>query len=143
MQITRRLRWQFLAQSSVFVLLLALLVALLAYFAREYRVEHDLTRGARNTLSATTIGALKQLQGPVSIKAYAVRQDSSGSNVHKIIEERVRPYQRVKPDLQLQLIDPREQPKLAAEAGLRTPNALVIEYQRRIEQIPLAEFSEQ
>ena len=143
MQITRRLRWQFLAQSGVFVLLLALLVALLAYFAREYRVEHDLTRGARNTLSATTIGALKQLQGPVSIKAYAVRQDSSGSNVHKIIEERVRPYQRVKPDLQLQLIDPREQPKLAAEAGLRTPNALVIEYQRRIEQIPLAEFSEQ
>ena len=94
-------------------------------------------------LSATTIGALKQLQGPVSIKAYAVRQDSSGSNVHKIIEERVRPYQRVKADLQLQLIDPREEPKLAAEAGLRTPNALVLEYQRRIEQIPLAEFSEQ
>ena len=143
MLITRRLRWQFLAQSGVFVLLLALLVALLAYFAREYRIEHDLTRGARNTLSATTIGALKQLQGPVSIKAYAVRQDSSGSNVHKIIEERVRPYQRVKSDLQLQLIDPRKQPKLAAEAGLRTPNALAIEYQRRIEQIPLAEFSEQ
>jgi hypothetical protein len=29
MQITRRLRWQLVAQSSVFVLLLALLVALL------------------------------------------------------------------------------------------------------------------
>ena len=96
MQITRRLRWQFLAQSGVFVLLLALLVALLAYFAREYRVEHDLTRGARNTLSATTLGALKQLQGPVSVTAYAVRQDSSGTNVHKAIEERVRAYQRAK-----------------------------------------------
>ena len=143
MQITRRLRWQLVAQSSMFVLLLALLVALLAYFAREYRVEHDFTRGARNTLSATTIGALKQLQGTVSVNAYAIRQDSSGSNVHKAIEERVRAYQRVKPDLQLQLIDPREQPKLAAEAGLRTPNALILEYQRRSEQIPLAEFSEQ
>jgi len=143
MQITRIRRWQILAQSSVFVLLLALLVALLAYFSREYRVEYDLTHGARNTLSATTIGALKQLQGPISVKAYAIRQDSSGSNVHKTIEERLRAYQRAKPDLQLQLIDPREQPKLAAEAGLRTPNALVIEYQRRTEQIPLAEFSEQ
>ena len=124
-------------------MLLSLLVALLAYFSREYRVEHDFTRGARNTLSATTIGALKQLQGTVSVNAYAIRQDSSGSNVHKAIEERVRAYQRVKPDLQLQLIDPREQPKLAAEAGLRTPNALILEYQRRSEQIPLAEFSEQ
>lgn len=143
MQITRRLRWQFAAQSGVFVLLLALLVALLAYFAREYRIEHDVTRGARNTLSAATVGALKQVQGPVSVTAYAIRQDAGGTNVHKTIEERLRAYQRAKPDLQLQLVDPREQPKLAAEAGLRTPNALVLEYQRRSEQIPLAEFSEQ
>lgn len=143
MQLTRRLRWQLAAQSGVFVVLLALLVALLAYFAREYRTEYDVTRGARNTLSAATVGALKQLQGPVTVTAYAVRQDSSGSNVHKAVEERLRAYQRAKPDLQLQLIDPREQPKLAAEAGLRTPNALVLEYQRRSEQIPLAEFSEQ
>ena len=99
MQITRRLRWQLAAQSGVFVLLLALLVALLAYFAREYRVEHDVTRSARNTLSAATVGALKQLQGPVTVTAYAVRQDASGANVHKAIEERVRAYQRVKPDL--------------------------------------------
>jgi ABC-type uncharacterized transport system involved in gliding motility auxiliary subunit len=143
MRISRRLRWQLVAQSGVFVLLLALLVALLAYFAREYRVERDVTRGSRNTLSASTIGALKQLEGPVNVTAYALRQDSSGSNVHKTIEERLRTYQRAKPDLQLKLVDPREQPKLAAEAGLRTPNALVIEYQRRREQIALAEFSEQ
>jgi len=143
MQLTRRLRWQFAAQSGVFVLLLALLVALLAYFAREYRIEHDITRGARNTLSAATVGALKQLQGPVSVTAYAIRQDAGGTNVHKTIEERLRAYQRAKPDLQLQLVDPREQPKLAAEAGLRTPNALILEYQRRSEQIPLAEFNEQ
>lgn len=143
MHITRRLRLQLLAQSGVFVLLLALLVALLAYFAREYRVERDVTRGSRNTLSASTIGALKQLEGPLNVTAYAIRQDSSGSNVHKTIEERLRAYQRAKPDLELKLVDPREQPKLAAEAGLRAPNALVIEYQRRSEQIALAEFSEQ
>ena len=33
MKITRRLRWQFLAQSGIFVLLLAVLVALLLYGA--------------------------------------------------------------------------------------------------------------
>lgn len=143
MQINRRSRLQLLVQSGIFVVLLAVLIALLAYFAREYRVEQDVTRGARNTLSTATLGALKQLQGPVIVTAYAVRQDSSGSNVHKAIEERLRAYQRAKPDLQLKLVDPREEPKLAADAGLRTPNALVIEYQRRSEQIPLAEFGEQ
>lgn len=143
MQITRRLRWQLAAQSGIFVALLALLIALLAYVAHEYRAERDVTRSARNTLSAATLGALKQMQGPVTITAYAVQQDASGSNVHKLIEERLRTYQRAKHDLRLQLVDPREQPKLAAEAGLRTPNALVIEYQRRSEQIALGDFNEQ
>ena len=143
MQITRRLRWQLVVQSGTFVVLLALLTALIAYFAHDYRIERDITRSARNTLSAATLGTLRQMQGPLRVTAYAVRQDASGANVHKMIGERVRAYQRAKRDLELQLIDPREQPKLAAEAGLRSPNALVIEYQRRSEQIPLGDFNEQ
>jgi hypothetical protein len=143
MQITRRLRWQLVVQSGTFVVLLALLTALIAYFAHDYRFERDITRSARNTLSAATLGTLRQMQGPLRVTAYAVRQDASGANVHKMIGERVRAYQRAKRDLELQLIDPREQPKLAAEAGLRSPNALVIEYQRRSEQIPLGDFNEQ
>ncbi|MBX3650401.1 MAG: GldG family protein [Burkholderiales bacterium] len=143
MQITRRLRWQLMIQSGMFVILLAVVTALLAYLAHQYRYEKDVTRNARNTLSAATLGALQQMQAPLRVTAYAVRQDAGGSNVHRMIEERVRNYQRVKRDLELRLIDPREQPKAAAEAGLRSPNALVIEYQRRSEQIPLGEFNEQ
>ena len=143
MKITRRLRWQLAAQSWMFVVLLALLVALLAYVAHEYRTEQDITRNARNTLSAATLSALKQLQGPVTVTAYAVRQDANGNNLHKMIGERLRAYQLAKRDLQLQLVDPREQPKRAAAAGLRSPNTLVIEYRRRSQQITLGDFSEQ
>lgn len=143
MRTSSHMRWQLAAQSGVFVALLAVLVALLAWVAHEYRVERDVTRAARNSLSAATLGALRQIQGPVRVTAYAIRQDTGGTNIHKMIEERVRTYQRAKPDLELRLVDPREQPKVAAEAGLRTPNALVIEYQRRSEQIPLSEFNEQ
>lgn len=143
MRTSSHMRWQLAAQSGVFVALLAVLVALLAWVAHEYRVERDVTRAARNSLSAATLGALRQIQGPVHVTAYAIRQDTGGTNIHKMIEERVRTYQRAKPDIELRLVDPREQPKVAAEAGLRTPNALVIEYQRRSEQIPLSEFNEQ
>lgn len=143
MQTNDRLRWQHRIQSGSFVVLLALLVALLAYVAHEYRLERDVTRSARNTLSSATLTALAQMQGPLRVTAYAVRQDASGSNVHKVIGERIRNYQRAKRDLELQLVDPREQPKLVAEAGLRTPNAIIIEYQRRSEQIALGDFNEQ
>lgn len=143
MHITNRLRWQLRMQSGAFVLLLALVTALATYLAHEYRYEKDVTRNARNTLSGATLTALQQMQGPLRVTAYAVRQDASGANVHRMIEERVRNYQRAKRDLELQLVDPREQPKAAAEAGLRTPNALVIEYQRRSEQIALNDFNEQ
>lgn len=143
MQATGRLRWQLRIQSGIFVVLLALVTALVAYLAYQYRYEKDVTRAARNTLSAATLGALQQMQGPLRVTAYAVRQDTGGSNVHRMIEERVRNYQRAKRDLELRLVDPREQPKAAAEAGLRSPNTLVIEYQRRSEQIALSDFNEQ
>jgi hypothetical protein len=61
--------------------------------------------------------------------------------VHRQIQQFVRPYQRAKPDIALTLIDPREQPKAAAAAGVRAPVELVIEYRRRAEH--LTEFNEQ
>lgn len=143
MEATPRLRMRLLVQNGAFVALLAALVMLLAYVAREYRAEWDVTRGGRNTLSAATLEILKQLEGPLRITAYAITVDPSGANVHKRLEERLRAYQRAKPDIAVSFVDPREQPKLAEAAGLRTPNELVIEYRRRTEHLPVEDFSEQ
>lgn len=141
MEFSSRRRLQQLVHHGVFVVLLVAVVALAAFLAREYRVEHDLTRGHRNTVSAATLDVLKQLDGPVAITAYAMARDARGDHLHRRIEEFLRPYQRAKPDLRLTLVDPREQPKAAAEAGVRGPVELVIEYRRRTER--LTEFSEQ
>jgi hypothetical protein len=67
MRIDRRIRLHILFQSALFLALLITLVALLAFVAREYRKEWDITRSARNTLSAGTTGVLKQLDGPLQI----------------------------------------------------------------------------
>lgn len=143
MQAGRRLRVLLSIQSGLFLVLFLALVTLLAFLAHEYRREWDVTRNARNSLAQPTLEVLRQLQGPVTVTAYAVRIDPSGVNVHRIIEERLRPYSRAKPDLTLELVDPREDPKRAAAAKLATPNALVIEYRKRVEHLPLAEFTEQ
>ncbi|HSQ04167.1 MAG TPA: DUF4350 domain-containing protein [Burkholderiales bacterium] len=143
MRIDRRLRLRLLVQSGLFLALLLALVMLLAFLARDYRKEWDVTRSARNTLSNNVLGVLKQLDGPLAITAYAVAQDAGGADVHKLIRERLRPYQRAKPDISLTLVDPREQPKQAAAAGIRSPNEFVIEYHRRTEHLALNDFNEQ
>ena len=130
-------------QSGLFLGLFAALVMLLAFAAQEYRKEWDVTRSARNTLSQPTLDVLRQLDGPVNVTAFAIAQDAAGGNVHKVIEERLRPYRRAKPDFSLTLVDPREDPKRAEAAGIRTPNELVIEYRKRTERMPLGEFTEQ
>jgi len=141
MELTRRRRLQLLLHHGFFVALLTVAAALFAHLAREYRIEYDLTRAHRNTLSAGTLDVLKQLDGPVTITAYAMARDAHGDNLHRRIEEAVRPYQRAKPDIALALVDPREQPKAAVEAGVRGPFELVVEHRRRTER--LAEFNEQ
>jgi len=141
LELTRRRRLQLLVHHGLFVVLLVALVGLLAHLAREFRIEHDLTRSHRNTLSPATLGALKRLEGAVNITAYALARDSRGDYVHRRIEEFLRPYQRAKPDITVTFVDPREQPKAAAEAGVRAPVELVVEHRRRSEH--LTEFNEQ
>jgi hypothetical protein len=141
MDIARRRRLRSLVHHGLFVALLVALAALTAHLALEFRIEHDLTQSHRNTLAPATLDVLKRLEGPVSVTAYALARDARGDHVHRRIEDFLRPYQRAKPDLTLTLIDPREQPKAAAEAGVRAPIELVVMYQRRTER--LAEFNEQ
>ncbi|MBI3041440.1 MAG: GldG family protein [Betaproteobacteria bacterium] len=141
MELTRRRRLQLMVHHGLFVALLVAAAALLAYLAREYRIEHDLTRSHRNTLSAATLDVLKRLDGPVGVTAYAMARDARGEHLHRRIEEFLRPYQRAKRDIALTLVDPREQPKAAAEAGVRAPVEMVVEYKRRTER--LTDFNEQ
>lgn len=141
MALPSKRRLQSMAHHGLFVVLLVALTALLAYFAREYRVERDLTDSHRNTLSAATLEVLSKLDGPVSVTGYALEKNSRGDSLHQEIRDFIRPYQRAKPDLTLTLIDPREQPKAASDAGVHAPVELVVEYKRRT--VHLTEFNEQ
>jgi ABC-type uncharacterized transport system involved in gliding motility auxiliary subunit len=141
MRLTGRRRLELLLHHGLFVVLLVALGTLLAYLAREFRYEHDLTLSHRNTLAPATLELLARMEGPVTVTAYVVARNVQGDNVHRRIEESMRPYQRAKPDITLALVDPREQPQAAARAGVRAPFELVVEYRQRSEH--LTEFNEQ
>lgn len=140
MEITSKLRSQLLVQNGIFVVLLIALVALLAFLAQEYRAEHDITQNARNTLSQPAREALVKLTGPIKVTAFATRQDVRG-DARKLIRDFLAPYQRLKPDLSVTFVDPREEPKLAQAAGIRVNGESVLEYNQRSEH--LTDYNEQ
>ena len=140
MRATVRRRLQLLTQNAMFVVLLAALVALLAYFAHEYRIEHDLTQNARNTLSQQTRELLAKLSGPIHVTVFATSQDARG-NLRRLAREFLAPYQRAKPDLGVTFVDPREDPQQVRAAGVRVDGEMIVEYNRKSEH--LTDYSEQ
>jgi hypothetical protein len=82
-------------------------------------------------LSQPTIDMLRQLTGPVNVTSYATGQE----DLRKMVRDFLAPYQRLKPDISLSFIDPREQPKLAQAAGVTVNGEMVVEYEMRSENI--------
>lgn len=134
-RIDRRLRWRLALQGWTFILLALALAVLVMLLAREHRVEHDVTTSGRNTLSPASLEVLKKLEGPVKVTAFATPQDPRLGDLRKLIRDFLARYQRARPDLALEFVDPREQPRAAAAAGVQVNGELVIEYGGRSERL--------
>jgi ABC-type uncharacterized transport system involved in gliding motility auxiliary subunit len=135
MRVNRKVRLRVALQNSVFVVLIIVFAGLLAVAAREYRAQWYVTSSGRNTLSAASIDLLRKIEGPVAVTAYATPQDARFGDLRKLIRDFVARYQRAKPDIQLDFIDPRDQPKAATAAGVQVNGELVVEYGGRRERL--------
>jgi len=74
------------------------------------------------------------------VTEFASPQDPRLGDLRKLIRDFIARYQRAKDDISLQFIDPREQPKVAQQAGVQVNGELVIEHAGRSER--LANLSE-
>jgi ABC-type uncharacterized transport system involved in gliding motility auxiliary subunit len=133
--LNKKLRWHYLIQNGVFVILLLLLVILLGYLAAQTRLQWDVSQNGRNSLSEASVEILQKLQGPVQVTAYATEQHAQLGDIRKIIADFVALYQRVKPDLSLTFIDPVAQPILTQEADVQVNGEMVIKFNQRVEHL--------
>jgi len=131
MKINRKLRIQLLMQNSIFVVLFICLIALLGYISYEFHAARDITQSTRNTLTEGSTNVLKQMQGPVRMTVYASADDS----YRKAIVDFVSRYQRAKPDIRFEFVNPAENPKQAQEAGVREEGEFIVEYQGKSEHL--------
>ena len=140
MKTNRKLRFQLFMQNSLFVVLFLILVFLLGFLSYRYHASQDVTQGNRNTLTEGSANVLKQMEGPINITAYVVKDNDVRKYINKFVER----YQRVKPDIHLSFVSPTEEPKATQEAGVKSEMELVVEYNQRTEHIvPPQAFIEQ
>jgi len=135
MKTSPRLQLQMLAQNSIFAVLLVAAAFMAVYLLKDSKLQWDITRNQRTLLSQASRDVLAKMAGPITITAYATTQDPNLGDIRKLIHEFVAPYQRIKPDITLKFVDPREQPKQTAAANIRANGELIIEWGKRSEHL--------
>ncbi|MEW6314608.1 MAG: DUF4350 domain-containing protein [Pseudomonadota bacterium] len=121
---------------SLLILLAVLAFVIAALYAiRDHRWRWDATNNARNTLNETTRNLLGQLPGPLHVTAYTTPQDAELGDIRKIIVDFIAPYQHEKPDLTLDIVDPRENPQQAQAENIRANGEMVLAYNGRKEHL--------
>jgi ABC-type uncharacterized transport system involved in gliding motility auxiliary subunit len=108
----------------VFVLLLLAAIGLLQWLSTEYHLRFDWTRGSKNSLSDASVEAVRRLDQPVTITAFA----SQRQNLRASIRELLGRYQRYKPDIVLEFVDPDTDPERVRKADVRFDGEVIVEY---------------
>ena len=115
---------QLRAVNAVFIVLFLLALVLLQWLSENYHWRFDWTSAARNSLSPASVAALKSLDKPVTVTAYASEQP----NLRKAIRELFERYQKHKADLALSFVNPDSDPESARRAGVRFDGEVVVQY---------------
>ena len=131
MKITARTRIQSRINSAVMVILLVCLAVFTGWLSTRYQWQSDWTSSGRHTLSEPSLKVLGKMDGPIDITAYA-REDAG---LRETIKKFVAKYQRVKPDIKLNFINPDVVPDEVRNMGISVNGELVLRYKNRSQHV--------
>jgi len=124
---TRNLR----IQRYLATLLFLGVVGVLAWLSTQYVYQADWTYGQRNSLTADSKQLLATLDDPVLVTAFARDQ----AELREPVREMIGRYQRLKPDIRLEFVNPDAEPDRVRELGVTAEGELRIAYQGRSERV--------
>ncbi len=131
MKVTRRTKHLLRLHDLLFVVLLLGIVGMLGWLSTRYVYEADWTVNARNTLTAASVILLAEMPGEITVTAYA----RDIPLLRKRIVELVGRYQRHKPDVRLDFVNPDQEPQRVRELDITMDGEMVIEYAGRSERL--------
>jgi hypothetical protein len=115
----------------LFTTLLLTAAVMVAFLSTRFAWQHDFSYAQRASLTVETLTLLRQLDAPVAMTSYAPRDNELRGAIADVIAR----YQRVKPDISLNFVDPDADPAATREAGILVNGELIIRYKGRSEQL--------
>ncbi|MFZ5555141.1 MAG: GldG family protein [Pseudomonadota bacterium] len=137
----RRARWRRASWLTVALLVAAAL--LVGWIAQGQRVKWDLTQNARHTLSPQSREVVAAIEGPVQVSVFATRSDPELGDVRGRVRDFLARYQRAKPDLEVEFVDPEREPKRTRDAGIQQNGEMIVAYGERSERFSPFALNEQ
>lgn len=131
MKITRASRRQLQFQNLVFLIGLLVVTGLLAWLSTRYNHETDWTSSGRNTLSLESRRLLDEMPDAVHVTAFAREAPLLRNHIRDLIAR----YQRHKPDVTLNFVNPDTDPDRVRELGITLDGELLVAYQGRSEKV--------
>jgi len=124
-------------KNLAFTALLLIAAVALYHLAALHPLQLDVTQNARNSLEQGSVEVLRQLQGPVKISVFSTEQDAKQGDIRKLIRDFVSLYQRYKPDIALEFIDPATHPDEVRRAEIQANGEMVVEYEGHREHLTM------
>lgn len=109
-------------QSGLFVVLVIVLCGLLAWLSQIYHVRLDLTAGARNSLSDSSLQLLKNIDQPIRIEAFV----SPANETREAIEELLQRYVQNSTEVTLAILNPDLEPQKLRDYDIRIDGEVVL-----------------
>lgn len=110
-------------------LLIVAVIVCVGLLSVRYKAELDWTAGGRNTLTAASQKLLRQMPDKIRFTAFLYPESEN----RRDIEQWIKRYQRVKPDITLDYVDPSKDPAKVKAYNIDQPGEVVVEYQDRKE----------
>jgi len=126
------------ANQAISALLFLAAIGLLGWLSTQFKTEFDWTANQRNSLTAASVKQLGNLQGPVTVLAFAPAGPENRADTTQFFKR----YSAVKKDLTVEFIDPIKSPTKVREFNIQQVGDLVLEYDGRRETVRAGEMNE-
>lgn len=117
------LKWQGYL-SAVLIIAIGVLAA---YLSLRYERVYDWTAARRHTIAEASRAVLAGLDRPVLVSAYMAKSSPLREQARFLVER----YQRAKPDVSLEFVDPDRDPERTRQAGIRFDGEMIVRYGER------------
>ena len=122
MKINRHIHQTLRLKSFLVTLLLLTLLAAVAWLGNRYPARIDLSFNAGNTLSEVSAKVLAEFDDSVSIRAF-IKEPTLRRQISQLLSR----YRQIKPDIEVEFIDPDQAPEQAREYQIGQQGAVVID----------------